>query len=164
MKARHTCASLLFIVMVSVQALVGQAPSSWQPIAPQPSKHPSQLSQRQSGPFSNGTGNPREHLQANPYAGGSHPPPPATFLSATRIESAGDAIYRAASGDFNGDGLPDVITPIHNTGSSTGVYLAVLLNVAGQPFAAPVLTSVSFGAGDFLLVADVNKDGKDDEL
>jgi hypothetical protein len=68
------------------------------------------------------------------------------------------------SGDFNGDHLPDVVTLIQNTASSTGVYLAVLLDVPGQSLGAPILTPASFGTGDFILVADLNRDGKDDVI
>lgn len=154
--------SLLFVVLASIQALVGQIPAPGQHISSTPSQHVGELSRDRSARFSNRAGSAGEQLRGNPYAGS--PPPAATFLSATRNESDGAATYPVATGDFNGDKLPDVVTLIQNSGSSTGTYLVVLLDVAGQPFSAPILTSVSFGAKDFIIVADVNKDGKDDVI
>jgi hypothetical protein len=152
-------AALLLVVLGSIQAL-SQIPSSEQHVTSKSSHHGHELSWSQNARFSNRDGSWRRQLRPKPYAGS--PPPAASFLSAMRIESDGDAIYPVVTGDFNGDKLPDVATVIHNTGSSTGTYLAVLLDVAGQSLGLPNLTSVSFGAKDFLIVGDVNKDGKDD--
>jgi hypothetical protein len=90
------------------------------------------------------------------------PPPAATFLSATQIESIGGAIYPVVSGNFNGDALPDIVTLFQDAASPTGTYLAVLLNMSNGSFGGPVLTPVTFATGNFILVGDVNNDGKDD--
>jgi len=155
-------ASLLFVVLGLIQALAGQIPSPGQHISSKPSQHVSELLRSRSALFSNSAGSSSGQLRSNPYAASG--PPAATFLSATRMESDGLATYPAVSGDFNGDKLPDVVTLIHNTGSPTGTYLVVLLDVANQTFSAPILTQVSFGTGDFIIVADVNKDAKDDVI
>jgi hypothetical protein len=106
--------------------------------------------------LSNGAASVNQQSYVRPDARGVAP---ATFLSAARIESDGTDTYPVVSGDFNGDGSPDVVTIIQDDSIT---YLAVLLDGANLDFTAPVLTQVSFGTGDFILVADVNKDGKDD--
>lgn len=147
-------ASLLFVVLVTIQILPAQMPAPVQNITPKSSQPVRAL-------FSNSAGSAGEQLRVSPNATAS-PSPAAAFLSATRIELGGAATYPVARGDFNGDQLPDVVTLIQDSASSTGVYLAVLLDVAGQGLSAPILTAVSFRAGDFILVGDVNGDGKDD--
>ena len=103
----------------------------------------------------------RVHDSAKVRPDGKANPTPALFVSATRIESDGDAIYPVMSGHFSTGPLPSIVTVIHNTGSPTGFYLAVMLDVSGQ-LTAPILTPASFAAGDLLVVGDVNKDTLDD--
>lgn len=152
-------AALLLVVLGSIQAL-SQIPTSQQHATSMSSQHGRGLSWSKSAQFSNRDGSWRRQERARPDAGS--PPPTASFLSAIQMESDGDAIYPVVSGDFSGDKLPDVATVIHNTGSPTGTYLAVLLQVAGQSLGTPALTSVSFETNDLIIVADVNKDGIDD--
>jgi FG-GAP-like repeat/FG-GAP repeat len=161
MKAVHLCASLLVIVLISVQTLIGQAPALGQPIASRSPKHLSQRSRRGNTWFANRGGYPPEHPRSDPNA--SAPPPPG-FLAATQIAAGGATIYRAIGGDVNGDKLPDVITLVQSSVSSTGTYLAVLLGSANPGTATPILTPVTFATGDLIIVADVNKDGKDDVI
>jgi len=87
---------------------------------------------------------------------------PAPFLAATTVDAGGATSYQLAQGDVNGDKRSDAIVVVQNSASSTGNYLQVLLNQASGIFAAPISTPVSFGQNHFLLVADLNKDGKDD--
>jgi hypothetical protein len=142
MKIISSSALVLFVVLSATNAFMGQTTPS-RPIS-------SGLTSQHS----------EKRLNANPDASSS--PSAATFLSATQIESDGASVYPVVSGDFNGDVLPDVVTVIQNSGSPTGSYLAVLLDVYFGSFAGPTLTPVSFAAGDFILTADVNKDGMDD--
>jgi FG-GAP-like repeat len=160
MKTRVSPGAVLLLVVIGCFQALSQTPSSVQQVVSKSSQHNRGLSQSGRALFSNRDGSWRRQLRARPNAGS--PPPTASFLSAIQMESDGDAIYPVASGDFSGDKLSDVVTVIHNTGSPTGTYLAVLLQVAGQSLAIPVLTPVSFGPNDLILVADVNKDGKDD--
>ena len=149
-------ASLLFVVLGSGQAFLGQIPAPGQRISSKSSQHVSDLSQNRSVRLSNGAGRVNQQSYVRPDARGVDP---ATFLSAARIESDGTDSYPVVTGDFNGDGLPDVATVIQ---SDSITYLAVLLDGANLNFTAPVLTQVSFAAGDFILVADMNNDRKAD--
>jgi hypothetical protein len=152
-------ASLLFLVLGSIQALLGQTPSPRQPIVSK-SEHVAELPQNGSPRFLNGAGKSRRRLRAKPDT--LQPPPVATFLSAMRIGSGGAAASPAVLGDFNGDSLPDIVTLIQNSGSPTGICLAVLLNNGLGTVSPPILTPVSFGEKDLIIVADVNEDGKAD--
>jgi hypothetical protein len=153
-------ASLLLLVLSSIQALVGQTPSPRQDPSSKSSEQVDELSRSRSVRSSKGARSSNSELRAHPDF--ALPPPAATFLSATQIESIGGAIYPVVSGNFNGDALPDIVTLFQDTGSPTGTYLAVLLNMSNGSFTGPVLTPVSFGTGNFILVADVNNDGKED--
>jgi hypothetical protein len=153
------CASVSFLALFAFQAFAAQTTSSLQGISTKgsqirespstgntPFASPSHASRKCLGPRPDGTGGPI----------------PASFISATRIESDGDAIYPVIKGEFSSDTLSDVVTIIHNTGTPTGVYVAVLLNVSGRSLSAPILTPVSFATGDFMLVGDLNRDRIDD--
>ena len=155
-----SCATLLFVVLGSIQALVGQIPSPGQHISSASSQHVSELSRNRNVRLSDGARSANGRSRSNPDIVTA--PPAVTFLSATQIGADGAATYPVASGDFNGDGWPDVVTLAQNTASSTGTYLVVVLNSGLGTFSTPIVTPVSFGAGDFIIVADVNKDGKDD--
>jgi hypothetical protein len=160
MKTRISCcASLSLFGLFAIPTLAAQMTSR----PPLLTKEPEQIwkvsspgNTRFTTP-SKGTG---KSLRPRPDATAG--PTPASFISATRIESDGDAIYPVIKGDLNSDTLPDAVTIIHNTGTPTGAYLAVLLNVSGQSLSAPILTPVSFAAGDFILVGDLNQDSIDD--
>ncbi|MGA7574792.1 MAG: VCBS repeat-containing protein [Terriglobales bacterium] len=153
--------SLVLVVLASIQTLFGQSLAPEKQASFRPFQQVSQPSWNGNARLRNHARSSGRRIHANPYA--SAPPSPAVaFLSATRIESDGTAAYPLASGDFNGDKLTDVATLIGNSGSPSGVYLAVLLNVGGQLSNSPILTPVSFATGDFILAGDVNKDGKDD--
>ncbi len=155
-------ASLLFVVFGLGKALWGQIPSRDQHILSK-SEYVVEPSQSRSVQFSNGAVNSRKQLRPKPDEPPPLPTPPAvTFLSATKFASDGAASYPVVGGDFNGDTLPDVATPIQDCESPTGVCLAVLLNNGLGGFDAPILTPVSFGAKDLIIVADVNNDGSDD--
>ncbi len=150
-------ASLLLVVLSATQALMGQTFPSRQSNIPR-SEYVARLSQNQSAQSSNGARNSRK--QSRPKSEALQLTA-ATFLSATRIVPGGAASYPAVGGNFNGDSFPDVVTLIQNSGSPTGVYLAVFLN-SGLGLGAPILTPVSFVAKDLIIVADVNNDGNAD--
>jgi hypothetical protein len=151
-------ASLLLIVLGSTQALLGQIPAPGR-VSPKPPQLNSDLPGLGSVRSSNGARR-RAKQRVNPDI--VVPPPAATFLSATQIEPFGGAVYPVVSGNFNGDPSPDVVTLFQNSGSPTGIYLSVLLNMSNETFNGPILTPVSFETGSFILVADVNNDGLDD--
>ena len=150
-------ASLLLVVLGSLQTLVGQ-PST-------PGKRVHSTSFQRAGNlngarFSNEGRSVVERSAIIPDAAGVLP---ATFISATRIESDGTATNPVIRGDFNGDGLPDFVTIIH-LGTPSLTYLGVVLNGPSLSFASPMLTPVTFGTGDLILVGDINNDGKDDVI
>lgn len=69
-------------------------------------------------------------------------------------------ITRLAAGDFDGDGFTDVSVTTEHHGRSTGAWMFFNQRGATQPFLWPV-----GGRDDFardLLVADLDKDGRDD--
>jgi hypothetical protein len=152
--------AFLFVVF-SIQTLVSQTPPLRRYISSKSSQRVNELSGGRRPRFSDGGGKASTHLRRGLYA--SAPPPPG-FVAATQIVPGGAAIYRVVGGDVNGDKLPDVITLVQSSASPTGTYLVVLLGSADLTSAAPILTPVSFAAGDFIIVADVNKDGKDDVI
>jgi hypothetical protein len=152
--------SLLLLVLGSIQALIGQTPSPGQDTSSRLSRQVDGLSRSSSLRSSKGTRSYKSKRSAHPDF--ALPPPAATFLSATQIESIGGAIYPVVSGNFNGDALPDIVTLFQDAASPTGTYLAVLLNMSNGSFGGPVLTPVTFATGNFILVGDVNNDGKDD--
>ncbi len=160
MKTRiYCCASLSLLGLFAIQMLVAQTTTGQNTSTKDPEhirEYPSPANSRFAG-TSHGS---KKSRRARPDATGG--PSPASFISATRIESDGDAIYPVMKGEFNSDLLPDAVTIIHNTGTPTGAYVAVLLNVSGQRLSAPILTPVSFAVGDFMLVADLNQDHIDD--
>lgn len=154
-------AFLLFVALGPVQKSVGQIPSPETAVHPSKSfQHVRGLSQNRSARFSNSAGRPGEQLRGMSYAALQA----ARFLSATRIGADGATIYRIVSGDVNGDKLPDVVTLVQNFTSPTGTYLVVLLGAGNGRFNDPIVTPVSFEASDFIIVADVNKDSKDDVI
>lgn len=171
MKALHTVAALLLIVVVSGQTLVGQAQSSGRHLASSSSSQVSRLLRSTSAQLPNRKTGLHQHPRSTSSAGS--PSPAASFLAATRITLSGSAVYPVVRGDFNGDGLPDVVTLYNSIGKSRAatrdgeslpIPLAVLLNTPGQALGAPILTEVSFVPGDLIVVADVNRDGKDDVI
>jgi hypothetical protein len=147
-------ASLLFVLVIT-HALVAQGSSTGQSAS-----HAASVSQPRSVRFSNSSSNAKKQFSPKPAA--SQPPPPATFLSATQYTPGGSANYPVITGDFNGDALPDAVTLTGNSGPPTSVSLAVLLNNGFGSFGSPILTSVTFGSNDLIIVADVNNDGKTD--
>jgi hypothetical protein len=153
-------ASLLFVVLGLGKALLGQIPSPGKKILSK-SAYVAEPSQSRSVKFSNGAGNSRKGLRFQPDSL-APPPSPVIFLSATKFASGGAAIYPVVGGHFSGGTLPGVATPIQDCESPTGVCLAVLLNNDHGGLGAPILTPVSFGAKDLIIVADVNNDGTDD--
>jgi hypothetical protein len=154
--------SLLFVELGLVQALLGQIPSPGKQIFTKPYQHVGQMSQARSVRFSNGPGSVNQQSHARPDRSASGPA--VKMLSATQISFDGTTTYPVATGDFNGDKLPDVVTLIDLGWPTPITYLAVLLDGTDLTLDAPVSTQVSFTTGKFLLVADVNKNGKDDVI
>jgi len=66
-----------------------------------------------------------------------------------------DTIWYAAVGDFNGDGIPDIVT-----GGKLGIWL--LTGKGDGAFNAPVLAAPLSGADGNIAAADFNGDGKVD--
>jgi hypothetical protein len=161
MKAIHSVAALLLVVLVSGYSLLGQPQSSGGHLVSDSSLHGAQLPGNTNTRFLNHRSGSREHLRSNLDA--SAPPIPG-FLAATRIAAGGAAVYRVVGGDVNGDKSPDVITLVQNSSSPTGIYLVVLLGSTDLASAQPIVTAVSFAPGDLIVVADVNLDGKDDVI
>ena len=153
---------LLFVAIGSFQECLGQIPSPEKHISSKSVQHFREWSRNRSVRFSNSPAQSNKYLNPRPYL---KPPPTAvSFLAATQIGADGATNYRAVSGDVNGDKLPDAITIVDNSASPTGTYLVVLPGTGNGMFNAPILTPVSFGANHFILVADVNEDGKDDVI
>jgi hypothetical protein len=160
MKTRiFCCASVSLLWLFTIQMLVAQTTSKQSILTKAPGRIREVALQGNTRFTSPSKGSSKSRRPRPDATGG---PTPASFISATRIESDGDAIYPVVKGRFNSDLLPDAVTIIHNTGTPTGAYVAVLLNVSGQSLSAPILTPVSFAAGDFMLVADLNQDSIDD--
>ncbi len=159
MTIRSFCyASVSFLALFAFQTLAAQTTPSRQVILTKDQEQIRELPSPGNTRFTSPSRGSIKSLRPRPDATGG--PTPASFITATRIESDGDPTY--SKGEFTSEGLPDVVTVIHNTGSPTGVYLAVLLNVQGQSLGTPILTPVSFAAGDFMLVGDLNQDHIDD--
>jgi hypothetical protein len=150
-------ASLLLVVLGSLQTLVGQPSTPGKRVHSASFQHAGNLNNAQ---FSNEGRSVVERSAIIPDAAGVLP---ATFISASRIESDGNATNSILRGDFNGDGLPDFATIIH-LGTPSLTYIGVVLNGPSLSFASPMLTPVTFGAGDLILVGDINNDGKDDVI
>jgi FG-GAP-like repeat len=160
MKTRIFCrASFSLLWLCTIQMLVAQTTSKQSILANAPERI-REVASRGNTRFTSPSKGSSKSRRPRPDATGG--PTPVSFISATRIESDGDAIYPVLKGRFNSDTLPDVVTIIRNTGTPSGAYVAVLLNVSGQSLSAPILTPVSFAAGDFMLVADLNQDSIDD--
>jgi FG-GAP-like repeat len=154
--------TLLFIVLGLMQALIGQTLPSRQATFVH-SNRVRGLSTSEISRASNFKAVILDQSHDNPDASPPRPRPTVFFRAATRTSfDFSSTVYPVVGGDFNGDKLTDVVTLAQNAGSPTGTYLTVLLNVAGTPFATPIFTPVSFTKKDFIIVADVNKDGKDD--
>jgi hypothetical protein len=150
-------ASLLLVVLGSFQTLVGQPSTPGRRVHSAPFQRASNPNRAQ---FSNEGRSVVERSAMRPDAAGVLP---ATFISATRIESDGTATDAVLRGDFNGDGLPDFVTVIH-LGTPSLTYIGVVLNGPSLSFASPMLTPVTFAAGDLILAGDINNDGKDDVI
>ena len=161
MRATISLGATFLFVLSTIQTLGGQTPPLRQYISSKSSQHVSQLSGGRRARFSDNARRASKQLRAGSSA--STLPLP-RFLAATQIGPGGAAIYRVVAGTVNGDQLPDVITLVQSSASPTGTYLAVLLGSTDLASASPILTPVSFAAGDFLFVADLNKDGKDDVI
>ena len=150
-------ASVLLVVFGSIQTLVGQ------PSAPGQRAHSASYQRAGNRSLTNAQSlnEGRREVERSAIIPDAAGVLPATFISATRIESDGTATDPVMRGDFNGDGLPDFVTIIH-LGTPSLTYLGVVLNGPGLSFASPMLTPVTFGTGDLILVGDINNDGKDD--
>lgn len=112
------------------------------------------------GPALARTSRPHPHT-ANPPTG------KIGFVSATQIPTGGGTGQAAFSGDFNGDGKPDLVTIVQtNYSSTTHVWtysISVVLSNGDGTFQAPVLTHVpNNDSCAALVVGDVNGDKKDD--
>lgn len=84
------------------------------------------------------------------------------FLSASIVDAGGVTRYPVVKGDVNGDKKLDAIVVVQNSVSSTGSFLQVLLGHGDGTFTATTPIPVDFGTNHFVLVSDLNKDGKDD--
>jgi hypothetical protein len=80
----------------------------------------------------------------------------------TGVTSGGSTTtpYRTVLGDFDDDGKMDVAAVVQDIDSK--FWVCILLSNGDGTFQAPVMTQVTFGAGDFLAAADLNGDGKYD--
>jgi FG-GAP-like repeat len=89
--------------------------------------------------------------------------PGLNFAAAQPFYSGGNGANSGAIADVNGDGIPDVVvTNWCSDGNCTGGSVAVLLGKGDGTFQ----TAVAYASGglfaDFVVVADVNGDGKPD--
>lgn len=91
------------------------------------------------------------------------------FVTATQVAAGGGSFYPAIAADFNGDGKQDVATLVgtsYNYGASRwNLSISVVLSNGNGTFQAAQLTPNPNGnAGDEILVADLNGDGKQDVI
>jgi hypothetical protein len=68
---------------------------------------------------------------------------------------------RVATGDFNGDGVPDIVT---GPGPGGGPHVKVLNGTDGTPLRSFMAYDVGFRGGVFVAVGDVNHDGVPDVI
>jgi hypothetical protein len=87
------------------------------------------------------------------------------FVSATQIPAGGAIAYQnpALSGDFDGDGIKDVVTIVQVGATPINSVAVTLVNGDGT-FQAPVLTPAPGNNSDAFVVGDINGDGKDDVI
>jgi hypothetical protein len=101
------------------------------------------------------TSNLKVQRHANPSTG------KARFVSATQIPVGGyETLGTGVIGDFNGDGKPDVMTPVAGFKSFS---ISIVLGNGDGTFKAPVLTALDDSCTAFA-VGDLNGDKKDDIL
>ena len=95
-----------------------------------------------------------------------HSNPPVSqigFISATQLASGGVlTTNEALSGDFNGDGLPDVVTLVGDPADPFSLSLSVLLSNGDGTFTGPILTAEPGKPSDVFVVGDLDGDGNDD--
>ncbi len=75
-------------------------------------------------------------------------------FTATEIASGASTSYSIVSGDFNNDGVPDLVT-------CNGPTISFYKGLGGGKFASPVNTTVpNSGSIYYCVAADFNRDGK----
>lgn len=83
------------------------------------------------------------------------------FVSATQIPTGGYVSTNPAlTGDFNGDGKPDLLTVVTTSAGATSI--AASLGNGDGTFQTPQITAIPANESDQFVVGDVNGDGKDD--
>ena len=99
------------------------------------------------------------------FAGSEQTPPPATFVNGTLFEggsvivnSSPIPVQQIAVGDFNNDGVPDLIT-LDSSANSNG--WGIMLGNGDGTFqtVAAIGTSGSYGSVGSIVTGDFNKDG-----
>jgi hypothetical protein len=95
----------------------------------------------------------------------SNPPTGKTgFLAATQIFSGGDSVGSAVTGDFNGDGIPDLASEVWGYVSKDSTYeyaISVVLSNGDGTFKTQIMSPLTDQCAA-LVVADLNGDGKSD--
>src|SRR5580698_531682 len=97
---------------------------------------------------------------------GSLPVSQIGFVSATQIPAGGAIAEQnpALQGDFNGDGIKDVVTIVQTGAAPATNSVAVTLSNGDGTFQLPVLTPAPGNNSDAFVVGDVNGDGNDDVI
>ena len=89
------------------------------------------------------------------------------FVSAAQVAAGGAIPFGnpAIAGDFDGDGIMDVVTIVKTLSGGAGHYwLAVALGNGDGTFKTPVLTATPQDLNDPFVVGDLDGDGKDDVI